>query len=351
MPDSRTVHKGRGAVTNPTNRFERFSYEPDPEYSSEDAAPTTQFFKDPTRTILTTNDSPDVGFEVSVNPYRGCEHGCVYCFARPTHEYLGFSAGLDFETKIMVKEDAPRLLREELSARKWIPKVVAMSGVTDPYQPIERKMRLTRGCLEVLLECRNPVIIITKNHLVTRDVDLFAELARFRAVAVFVSITTLDASLARKMEPRTASPELRLDAVETLARAGVPTGVMVAPVVPAITDHEMPAILAEAARRGAQFAGFTMLRLPWAVASIFEAWVEEHFPDRRDKVLNRIRELRDGKLNDARWQSRMRGEGVFAQQIESLFEVSRRKAGMVDRDLDLTTEHFRRPAGPQGSLF
>src|SRR5687768_8931429 len=216
--------KGRGASWNPQNRFETLAYVRDEEAPPEDESPGTIYLRDPTRTIIATNDSPDVGFEASINPYRGCEHGCIYCFARPTHEFLGFSAGLDFETKILVKEDAPALLREELSAKKWQPKVLVMSGVTDCYQPIEKRLGLTRGCLEVLADFRNPVGIITKNHLVTRDADVLAELARYNAVRVHVSITTLDAKLARIMEPRTSTPELRLEAISVLAAAGVPVG-------------------------------------------------------------------------------------------------------------------------------
>src|SRR5688500_7998971 len=221
--------KGRGASWNPQNRFETIEYVRDEEAPLEDEAPGTIYLRDPTRTIITTNDSPDVGFDASINPYRGCEHGCIYCFARPTHEYLGMSAGLDFETKILVKEDAPQLLREELNAKSWEPKTIAISGVTDPYQPIERKLEITRRILGVLADFRNPVGIITKNHLVTRDIDHLQELARFNATRVFLSITTLDANLANTMEPRAATPELRLDAVARLSKAGIPVGVMVAP--------------------------------------------------------------------------------------------------------------------------
>ena len=292
--------KGRGASWNPQNRFETLEYVRDEEAPPDDDAPRTIYLRDPTRTIISTNDSPDVGFDASINPYRGCEHGCIYCYARPTHEYLGFSAGLDFETRILVKEDAPSLLRAELSAKKWQPKLLAISGVTDPYQPIEKRLGLTRGCLEVLAELRNPLGVITKNHLVTRDADLFAEMARWNGARVFVSITTLDAGLARTMEPRTSSPELRLDAIRSLAEAGVPAGVMVAPVIPGLTDHEMPAILAAATKAGARWAGFVVLRLPWAVAPLFENWLEENFPDRKEKVLNRIRDLRGGKLYESR---------------------------------------------------
>jgi len=342
--------KGRGASWNPQNRFEKLAYVRDDEAELDENAPRTFYLRDPIRTVITHNDSPDVGFSSSINPYRGCEHGCIYCFARPTHEYLGFSAGLDFETKIVVKEDAPELLREELMASKWKPEVIAISGVTDPYQPIERKLQITRRCLQVLAEFRNPVAIITKNHLVTRDIDVLSELAKYHAISVAVSVTTLDAELARIMEPRTTTPELRLDAIRQLSAAGIPTAVMCAPVIPAITDSEMPAILTAARDAGAISAGFVVLRLPWAVAPLFERWLEEHFPDRKDKVLNRIRDLRDGKLYDSRWKVRGRGEGIFAEQIAAIFEVTCRKLHLNERSYELSTEHFHRPT-PQQSLW
>ena len=344
--------KGRGATWNPQNRFEKLEYivDDEAERDENDHGPRTIYMRDPTRTIIATNDSPDVGFDASVNPYRGCEHGCIYCFARPTHEYLGFSAGLDFESKILVKEDAPTLLWDELNKKSWEPKVIAISGVTDPYQPIERKLGITRGCLSVLAEFRNPVGVITKNALVARDADVLAELARFNAARVFLSITTLDANLARIMEPRTSTPEMRLDAIRQLSAAGVPVGVMVAPVVPGITDHEMPKIIAAAREAGAKWAGFVVLRLPWAVAPLFEKWLDEHFPDRKDKVLNRVRDLRGGKLYDAKWGLRGKGEGIFAEQIAALFEVACRKVGMNEEEDELSTEHFRRRS-LQGALF
>lgn len=342
--------KGRGASWNPQNRFEVLEYVRDEEAEIDDSAPRTIYLRDPTRTLIATNDSPDIGFEASINPYRGCEHGCIYCFARPTHEYLGMSAGLDFEQKILVKEDAPELLREELNARSWEPKTIVMSGVTDPYQPIERKLELTRRCLGVLAEFRNPVAIITKNQLVTRDIDHLRDLARFKAARAFVSVTTLDAKLANIMEPRTSTPELRLGAVEALAAAGIPVGVMVAPVIPAITEHEMPAILAAARKAGARWAGMVVLRLPWAVAPLFERWLEEHFPDRKEKVLNRIRDLRGGKLYDSRWGVRGRGEGIFAEQMHAMFEVHCRKLGINEDESDLSADSFRRVTA-QRALF
>ncbi len=349
--------RGRGAAGNPGTRFERIEYVRDDEFldpddcSADAHAPETVYLKDPSRSIISRNDSPDIGFDAGVNPYRGCEHGCVYCYARPTHEYLGFSAGLDFETKILVKEKAPALLRKALSSPGWRPRVVAMCGATDPYQPAERCLGITRGCLEVFLEFRNPVVIITKNRLVTRDVELLADLARSDAVAVCLSVTTLDARLSRNLEPRASLPQRRLEAIETLAAAGVPAGVLVAPVIPGLTDHALPSILSAAARAGARFAGYTLLRLPYGVSSLFEDWLSRHFPDRKDKVLNRVRAMRGGRLNDPRFRSRMKGEGVFAEQIESLFSVARRKAGLSGGKPSLSTGAFRRPAGSQLDLF
>jgi len=346
--------RGRGAVQNPANRFERLHVEADPDAAEAPPAPdgggrlATEYLRDTSRSLITHNDSPDIPFSVSLNPYRGCEHGCIYCYARPTHEYLGFSAGLDFESRIMVKEDAPRLLRRELASPRWQPQTLAMSGVTDPYQPVERRLGITRGCLEVLAAARQPVAVITKNELVARDLDLLVELARHQAARVFLSITTLDGELARRMEPRASHPRDRLKAVARFAAAGVPVGVMVAPVVPAITDHEIPAILEAAAAAGAGAAGYVMMRLPGAVAGLFEAWLERHFPDRREKVLHRIREMRGGRLNDPRFGSRMRGEGIFAQQIHALFASARRRHGLDQPLPDLSAAAFRRPAGQAG---
>jgi DNA repair photolyase len=343
---------GRGAGDNPPNRFERLHYEPDPDAGPDDApAPATQFFRDHTRTIIATNDSPDVGFDARVNPYRGCEHGCAYCYARPTHEYLGLSAGLDFETRIMVKEDAPELLRRELMSPRWQPRLVGMCGVTDPYQPAERRFRLTRRCLEVFAEFRNPVGVVTKNRLVARDLDLLADLARDHAAAVYLSVTTLDGDLARVMEPRATQPAGRLAAIAELAGGGVPVGVLVAPVIPGLTDHEMPAILDEAARAGARFAGFVPLRLPHAVAGLFERWLEQHFPEKKDKVLGRIREMRGGQLNDAHFGSRMRGDGALAEMLRDVFHLACRRAGIGGRGPGLSAVAFHRPGGTQRLLF
>jgi DNA repair photolyase len=352
MDPTRGPIRGRGSAANPKNRFYTRSVEADPDAADpEEPLPRTQFIRDHARSIIATNDSPDVGFDASINPYRGCEHGCVYCYARPFHEFLGFSAGLDFETKILVKEDAPELLRKELSSPRWVPKVLAVSGVTDAYQPVERRLELTRRCLEVLAEFRNPVAVITKNHLVTRDADVLGRLAAHGAAAVVLSITTLDPELARKMEPRTSTPARRLDAVARLAAAGIPVGVNVAPVIPGLTDHEIPAILKAARKAGATFAGHVVVRLPHAVKDLFETWLGQHFPDRKEKVLHRVREVRDGALNDPRFGSRMAGRGPYADQIHALFRLSAKKAGFPDVHPELSTAAFRHPPGPQLTLF
>jgi DNA repair photolyase len=317
---------------------------------AQDPAPKTHFYRDLSQSLITYNNSPDIPFTASINPYRGCEHGCSYCYARPYHEYLGFSAGLDFESKIMVKENAPELLRRELSSRKWKPQQLAMSGVTDCYQPIERRLELTRRCLTVLAEFRNPVSIVTKNHLVTRDLDLLRELAAHHAAQVHLSINSLDGDLARKLEPRAASPRQRLAAVEALARAGVPVGVLVAPVIPALNDHELPAVLQAAKDAGAGWAGTEILRLPLTVAPIFDHWLERNVPEKREKILGRIRAIRGGKLNDPRFGTRMSGEGIFAEQISRMFHVARRKVGLAEDGPELSTADFRRPEGAQMRL-
>jgi DNA repair photolyase len=350
---SRRSIVGRGAAGNPKNRFERIEVDPDPaEHDAEESRPETVYLRDHSRSIIARNNSPDIGFDTSINPYRGCSHGCSYCYARPTHEYLGLSAGLDFESKILVKEDAPELLRKELSSRRWKPEVLSMSGVTDPYQPVEKKLRITRRCLEVLAEFRNPVVVVTKNYLVTRDIDLLSNLARHAAAAVAISLTTLDDDLRRVMEPRTSRPARRLAAIEKLAEAGIPVGVMTAPVIPGLTDHELPALISAAAGAGATFAAYTPVRLPGAVRPIFEDWLARHFPERKDKVLNRIRSIRDGNLNDPRFGSRMRGEGIFADHIAQLFEISSRRAGIQRGSFPkLSTSAFRRAEEGQASLF
>jgi DNA repair photolyase len=488
----------RGSTTNPPNRFEALRYVASAAEAAAlaEANPETRLLSDPSRTIVATNNSPDVGFDASVNPYRGCEHACSYClapdtpvlfgdlgwrpigearvgdvlvgfdeypargqtrklrparvqrvwrsrkatlrlvtekaevlttaehrwlagdgrwrrtdrlapgrallrlpaiaaaeagveaatsadwieaiepgplrdvvdiqtstrtffaaglathncYARPTHEYLGFSAGLDFETRILVKERAPELLRQRLAAKSWKPQVVALSGVTDPYQPAERRLELTRRCLAVLAEFRNPVVIVTKSFLVTRDVDLLAELARFDGARVMLSITTLDPELQRKMEPYAAPPGKRLAAIERLAAAGVPVGVMVAPVIPGLTDHESPKILAAAAAAGASSAGRVVLRLPHGVAELFEAWLALHYPERRDKVMSRIRAIRGGGTYDSRFGVRQRGTGLWADEMAALFDLARRRAGLAERGPALSVAHFRRPTEPGAQL-
>jgi DNA repair photolyase len=352
--------RGRGARLNPPNRFESTHHELELEHVEDDAdyldslrSADTEFLPDQSRSVIATNDSPDVGFEVSLNPYRGCEHGCIYCYARPTHEYLGFSAGLDFETKILVKHDAAELLRKALSAPHWKPRVLALSGVTDAYQPIERRLRLTRRCLEVLTEYRQAVSIITKNRLVTRDIDLLQELAQYNAAGVFVSVTSLDEELIGRLEPRTTRPAGRLDTIAKLAAADIPTGVMVSPVIPGLTEHEIPAILTAAGQAGARFAGHTLVRLPLAVAGLFESWLDHHFPDRKDKVLDRIRSMRAGRLNDSRFGIRMTGEGNAAEMIGQIFRATCRRVGLNQRPWPVSAAAFRRPppSGSQLTLF
>lgn len=343
---------GRGAAANPKNRFEKIEVEPDPAETGDEPRPETVYLRDHSRSVIATNNSPDIGFDASINAYRGCSHGCVYCYARPTHEYLGLSAGLDFESKVLVKEEAPALLRKQLSSPRWEPKVLSMSGVTDCYQPVERKLGITRGCLDVLAEFRNPVVVVTKNHLVTRDLDLLSELARYDAAAVAVSLTTLDDDLRRVMEPRTSRSVRRLAAIRKLSEAGIPVGVMTAPVIPGLNDHELPNLLSAAAEAGATFAGYVPVRLPGAVAPLFEDWLSRHFPDRKDKVLNRIRSMRGGKLNDPEFGSRMKGGGVYAEHVSRLFGVACRRAGIErGRFPKLSTTSFRKDGGVQPGLF
>jgi DNA repair photolyase len=345
------VH-GRGAGSNLSGRFEKQTREGDPREALAEPElepdPRTVFLTDHSRTAITTNNSPDIPFDRSINPYRGCEHGCVYCYARPTHEYLGYSAGLDFETKILVKKDLPALLRKELSAKGFQPGSINISGVTDCYQPAERKFAMTRGCLEVLHEFKNPFVIVTKNALVTRDLDLIAPMAAIQGAAVFVTITSLDPAITEVMEPRTSRPSARLEAIRKLTEAGVPVGVMVAPVVPSITDHEMPAILAAAREAGAKHAGFVPLRLPLAVAPLFEEWLGNHFPDRKEKVLGRIRDLRGGKLNDPNFKTRMRGQGEFASLLSQIFHQHCRRLGLNKEKLEIRADHFRKPQAQLG---
>jgi DNA repair photolyase len=349
---------GRGVAENPKNRFERLEVSPDLDevdfelQTGPRERPQTLYYKDTSRTFITYNKSPDIGYKASVNPYRGCSHGCSYCYARQTHEYLGFSAGLDFETKIMVKTDAPERLRKELAAKNWRPQLVGFSGVTDIYQPIEKQLKLTRRCLEVFLDFRNPVGMVTKNYLITRDLDLLQELAKYDCVSVCLSVTTLDEDLRRVMEPRTSPAKKRLEAVSKLARAGIHVGVLTAPLIPGLTDHEIPALVQAAKDAGAKFVGYNIVHLPFGVKDIFASWVKQHYPERAEKILNRIKNMRAGKLNDPRFGFRMSGEGIFAEQIKQLYRAALKKAGFEKSNFKVSTKHFRVPGGSvQGSLF
>lgn len=345
--------KSYGTRSVKANRFTETGWEYDDEVPPEERGdPKVSLIPDASASILSTNESPDIPFDVSINPYRGCEHGCAYCFARPTHEFLGYNAGIDFETKILFKRDAAVLLREAMAKPGWVPKRIQMSGVTDPYQPVERKLKITRGILEVLAEARNPVTIITKNHLVTRDIDLLSELAAVDAVSVFVSVTSLDPALTGILEPRTSRPARRLQAIEALAKAGIRTGVMVAPVIPALNDHEMPAILKAAAEAGARHATYSLLRLPYSLKELMEEWLRTHLPDRADKVLNRIRMYRDGDLNSNTFGERFKGTGPIAEQVRDLFRIHNARNGLSNERYELNTKAFVRP-GPHGqkSLF
>ncbi|WP_261345379.1 PA0069 family radical SAM protein [Candidatus Laterigemmans baculatus] len=344
---------GRGARADVPNRFEQLHRQPDlSELGEEDAQerlaarPPTLFLSDRSVSLISENRSPDIPFRYSLNPYRGCEHGCSYCYARPTHEYLGMSAGLDFETKILVKEQAVRLLLEELAKPSWEPAPLTLSGVTDPYQPAERQWRLTRGLLQALCDCRHPVSLITKNALIERDLDLLAAMAEDSLVHAAISLTTLDAQLARDMEPRTSTPEARLRAIRSLTEAGVPVRVMVAPIVPGLTDHELPSLLEAAAEAGACCAGYTLLRLPGAVEPVFREWLAEVRPEAHDRVLAKIREARGGALNDATFGRRMRGSGERAAQIGNLFKLFSRQYGLADEPPPQRTDLFVRPSRP-----
>jgi len=350
--------RGRGAAINPANRFERVAATPDwsqvvDEEDFQTPAPQTQFFPDQSKSILSHNDSPDIAFSYSINPYRGCEHGCSYCYARPTHEYLGMNAGLDFESRIMVKYDAAKLFREALCDPAWKGELVVLSGVTDCYQPIERKLKLTRSLLEVALEARQPIGIITKNALVARDVDLLAQLAEKRLTEVFVSVTSLDDELIGQLEPRTSRPAARLRAIKTLAAHNVPVGVMVAPIIPGLNDHEAPQILAAAKEAGAKRAGFVYLRLPQAVAPMFLAWLETHRPLAKKKVEALIRDARDGKLNKSQFGERMKATGAYADSFKTTFRAFCRKLGLNEERFELDSSQFRPPraANGQGWLF
>ncbi|MEX2286889.1 MAG: PA0069 family radical SAM protein [Planctomycetaceae bacterium] len=355
--DELPTRKGRGSFISPPNRFETSHHEPDFEHLEHDeefvdslGRQKTEFVQDTTQSVVTENDSPDIGFRYSLNPYRGCEHGCAYCYARPSHEYLGYNAGIDFESRILVKTRAPELFAEWLARDRWKPEPIIFSGVTDCYQPAERKFELTRGCLRVALEARQPICIITKNALVLRDLDVLEEMARWNIISVAISVTSLDHALARTLEPRTSPPAARLRAIAQLSAAGVPVRVMVAPVIPGLNDSEIPAILSAASEAGAQSAGFVLLRLPLAVRPVFLEWLRVHEPTRASRVESLIRTTRQGKLNDPNFGSRMRGKGPLAEQIEQTFRVFTHKHGLDKPIPPLETARFRPPRCSRGQL-
>jgi DNA repair photolyase len=338
--------RGRGAQSNASGRYEplaRVAFDDGWQRLDDLPAFKTSVTVDATRTIITRNDSPDISFDRSINPYRGCEHGCVYCFARPTHAYLGLSPGLDFESKLFAKPDAPRLLERELSAPGYQPRTIAIGTNTDPYQPIEREYRVMRGILEVLERCGHPVGIVTKSALVLRDLDILARMAQRNLVKVALSVTTLDPKLARLMEPRAATPTRRLEALRQLAAAGVPTSVMVAPVIPAINDSEIERILDTAAALGVKGAGYVLLRLPLEVRDLFREWLQANFPDRERHVFALIRQTRGGKDYDSTFGKRMTGGGPYAWMIGKRFETTCARLGLNTQKTELTTEHFRPP--------
>ena len=341
--------KGRGALSNPHARFDSTSAEraDDGWYQEEQTTSLPEIvLPDRAKSVITTNDSPDVGFEQSINPYRGCSHGCVYCFARPTHAYLGLSPGLDFETRLFYKDNAVELLRTELSRRSYVCKPIALGINTDGWQPLEKRLQVTRSVLEVLTECRHPLTIVTKSTLILRDLDLLQDLARDQLVSVMLSITSLDPGIKRTLEPRTASPQARLKAIEQLSSAGVPVGVLVAPVIPALTDHELERILEAAKAAGASSAGYVLLRLPLEIKDLFREWLAEHYPDRAAHVMSLINQSRGGKDYQSEFGTRMVGTGVFAQLLSKRFELAKRKFSLDDGAgrHDLRTDLFRPPS-------
>ena len=344
--------KGRGSAHNPENRFNKthLSYDVDSE-TGELERPKTKLLTDHTSSVISRNNSPDISFDVSVNPYRGCEHGCVYCYARPTHEFLGMSPGLDFESRIVVKYDAPQLLRSELAKKSWKPQTLIMSGVTDPYQPVEKELKITRGCIEVLAECGHPLVIITKNYLVTRDIDLLSKLAEKNAVRVVLSITSLDKTITDTMEPRTSRPQRRLKAVRRLSDAGIPVQVNIAPLIPGLTDDELVPIMEASAEAGAKSVACVPIRLPLAVRGLFLKWLEDHHPDRKQKVINKITDMKGGKLNRSEFGVRFKVEGPYGEQIRQLLEIHSKRLGLNGERQPLETKHFRRPETDQLNLF
>ena len=352
----RTPH-GRGSGLQPPNRFKSSrtipdyaDFENDPEFLNDRRRVATQFLSDESKSIVSENDSPDVPFRFSVNPYRGCEHGCAYCYARPYHEYLGLNAGIDFESKIFVKHNAPQLLKEWLARENWQPEQISFSGVTDCYQPCERRFELTRQCLQICLDCRQPMSVITKNALVVRDLDLLSQMAEYNGVHVNISLTTLDSGLARSLEPRTSSPEARLRAIQDLSAAGIPVRVMTAPIIPGLNDSEIPALLQAAAQAGARHASFNVVRLPYAVKPIFLEWLERVEPLKRDRVVGHLQSVRGGELTSSQFGERMRGTGQIAEQIKQSFRLFARKSGLDQPLPKLSAEHFVRPLPASGQL-
>ncbi|MEL7149447.1 MAG: PA0069 family radical SAM protein [Pseudomonadota bacterium] len=348
--------RGRAALTNPTGRYERHvRVSADDGWETEEDPPVlrTEVSDEAPRKIISKNTSPDISFDRSINPYRGCEHGCIYCFARPSHEWLGLSAGLDFETRLFAKPAAPELLERELRTRSYTPQVIAIGTNTDPYQPLEKERRIMRRVLEVLSDYRHPVAIVTKGSLIERDIDLLGEMGRAGLARVGISVTTLDPSVSRKMEPRVPGPKRRLETIRRLAEAGCPVRIMVSPVVPALTDHELEAILEAGAKAGATAASWIMLRLPHGVSDLFRAWLAEHYPDRAARIMGRVRELHGGKDYDPEWGKRLTGEGLFAEMVAQRFAVATKRLGLAHDLPPLRTDLFRPPlrAGDQLSLF
>lgn len=349
--------KGRGAADNPQNRFERREREvfDDGWGLDEDGqrGPRTEVTLAHARTIISRNDSPDIPFNQSINPYQGCEHGCIYCYARPSHAYLGLSPGLDFETKLFAKANAVELLRAELSRPGYGCEVISLGANTDPYQPIERKYRISRGILEVLSECNHPLGIVTKSALVERDLDLLAPMAMKGLVHVFVSIGTLDHDLMRRLEPRTTAPARRLETLRALSAAGIPCGVLVAPIIPFLNDRDLEAVLQGAAAQGASMAGYQILRLPYELKNLFKDWLEQHYPLKAAHVMSQIRQMRGGRENDPRFGKRMSGEGIFAELQEQRFRIACERSGISTQERNqLDTSQFKPPAAKrQLSLF
>jgi DNA repair photolyase len=340
--------RGRGARSNRVGRFEpqaRETFDDGWEGLGELAPFKTEVYRETAKSIIASNDSPDISFDQSINPYRGCEHGCIYCYARPTHCYLGHSAGLDFETKLYAKVNGASLLEQELAHARYVPKVIALGAVTDPYQPIEREHRITRSLLEVLDRASHPVGIVTKSALVLRDIDILARLAKRDLVKVAISVTTLDRQIARKMEPRAATPPKRIEAIAGLAAAGVPVAVMVAPIIPALNDSEIESILAAAQRAGASEAGYVLLRLPLELKTLFREWLASEFPERAPRVINLLRSMHGGKDYTPEWRTRQRGKGPYADQIALRFRLAVSRLGLNERNLKLRTDLFQRPVG------